>query len=1235
MKQMYSRICVLAIAVFSLSAIQISAQVSASITSSSPVLCNGGNDGSATAAPSGGTGPFTYAWAPGGGTNATANNLSAGSYSCTITDQFDMSTATATVTITEPFAITTSMSSVQSSCGNPNGSATVVASGGSPAYSYLWSPGNQTSATAIGLSAGSYTVTVTDVNACFQTATVNVTNVPGPTATISSFINTSCYGGNNGSATVIASGGSAPYLYSWSPTGGTGATANNLVAGCYTVMVTDANFCTAFATVCITQPGAINLNITSNNVSCFGNCDGSATCTIVSGGTPPFSYSWSPTGGPGATASGLCANTYTCSVTDMNGCFSQNSFAITQPPLLNQTYSSSNGCTPCTGTATVTPTGGTTPYAFTWSPNVSTTNSASSLCSGAYTVTTTDNHGCSRTSTITISNSTALSVTTSWNNAECNTPIGSLYCTPSGGSAPYTYSWTPGNYTTQNVNGVMPGTYTIVVTDACMNTATATVTVYNNPGPAPVIVSSTNPTCANTCNGMIQGSSSGGTGPYTYMWSPAFQTMPTATNLCPGTYTLTVTDAVGCSGTTTAILTANNVVNVSVTTNNSGCTACTGTANATATGGQGPLTYSWSNSATTQFINNLCVGNYTVTVTDSIGCTGTGIGSVGANTGFNATVSSTPAACWYTTGTGTVTMSGGLPPYTYLWTPTNQTTSTATNLPPGVYHIIVGDQSGCFASVFDTIQAPPAINSYVTNQSVNCGATAGMAIVHASGGVPPLSYQWSNSVANDTMTTLVGGNYTCTITDAHGCQNTAYTSLFSTCDDIVMGNVYTDPNLNCVFDAGDSHAQWTYVYATPGNYTTWTDANGNYVLHLPFTGTYTIHCNPYYGWMVGCPVSTTYTATFTNLGDTLYNYNFGMHPSPVQNIGVWLTSTAARPGFPMDYTISYYNNGTIAVNNVVLTFNHDPILSFVSASTAPTSYNNPTAVWNLGTLPAGAWSSITVHMNVPANAVLGNSLCANANIMPLAGESNTWDNYATDCRIIQGSFDPNEKSASAFSLDPVAGTIDQDDSLITYTIHFQNTGTDTAFNIVVIDTLSSNLDPLSIEPGPSSHVYTPELCNGVMKFNFYNIQLPDSNRNEPMSHGWFQYRAKMKQGLIPGDVINNTAGIYFDYNAPVITNTTSDTVIVNVTTGITEFHNDNFSLYPNPAKESVTIVLPASSAGKNSDLLLTDATGRIITQKTFSEQTTTIDLSSVASGIYFCTLRSDGKIIGVQKLIKE
>ncbi|MBI3510162.1 MAG: T9SS type A sorting domain-containing protein [Bacteroidetes bacterium] len=457
----------------------------ASLSSQTNVSCNGGSDGSATITAGGGS-SFTYSWAPSGGTAATASGLTAATYTCTVTNQCG-NTATQTVIITQPIAITSSISSQTNvTCnGGNDGSATVSASGGTGAFTYSWSPSGGSAATGTSLSAGTYTCTITDANGCTHTQTATITQPSGILSSISSQTDNTCFGGSSGSATVSASGGTGALTYSWSPSGGTASTASGLAAATYTCTITDASGCTHTQTVTITQPTIITTSVSSqSNVSCNGANDGSATIA-ASGGTPGYTYSWAPSGGSAASASGLSPGTYTVTVTDANGCVVTQTLTITEPAVL--VASTGGNATICAGsstTLTAGSSGGTAVVTFNWMPGSlsGSSVSVSPAATTTYTVTATDAHGCTSTATSTVTVNPLPTVTASASPASmCSGNSSTL--TSTGAT---TYSWNPGSMSgaSVSVSPVATTTYTVTGTDGngCVNTATVTVTINNCAG---------------------------------------------------------------------------------------------------------------------------------------------------------------------------------------------------------------------------------------------------------------------------------------------------------------------------------------------------------------------------------------------------------------------------------------------------------------------------------------------------------------------------------------------------------------------------------------------------------------------------------------------------------------------------------------------------------------------------------------------------------------------------------
>jgi hypothetical protein len=749
-------------------------------TSKTDVSCNGGSNGTATVSVSGATAPYSYSWAPSGGTAATATGLAPGTYTVTITDNNTCQT-TRSFTITQPTALTATISKTDVSCnGGSNGTASVAASGGTPAYTYSWSPSGGTAATATGLAAGTYTCTITDANACQITRSVTVGQPSAITASVSK-TDVSCNGGTNGTATVSGvTGGAAPYTYSWSPSGGTAAIATGLAAGSYTVTITDNNTCQTTRNVTITQPAPITASIGKTDVSCNGGTNGTATVSGVTGGSGSYSYSWSPSGGTAATATGLAAGTYTCTITDLvSTCQITRSVTVNQPTALSGTASktdvSCNGGS--NGTASVSVSGGTAPYSYSWAPSGGTAAIATGLAAGTYTVTITDNNNCQISRTVTVNQPAALGGTTSKTDVSCNGGTnGTATVNATGGTAPYSYSWAPSGGTAATATGLAAGTYTVTITDnnTCQTTRSVTIT---QPAAFSITTSKTDVSCNGGSNGTASVNVSGGTAPYTYSWAPSGGTAATAAGLAAGTYTVTITDNNACQTTRSFTITQPAALAATTSKTDVSCNGgANGTATVNATGGTAPYSYSWAPSGgTAASATGLAAGTYTVTITDNNACQITRSVTITQPAALAATTSKTDVSCnGGSNGTASVSVSGGTAPYTYSWAPSGGTSATATGLAAGTYTVTITDNKLCQTTRTITVNQPAALAVTTSKTDVSCnGGSNGSASVSVSGGTAPYTYSWAPSGGTAaTASGLAAGTYTVTITDNNSCQTT-------------------------------------------------------------------------------------------------------------------------------------------------------------------------------------------------------------------------------------------------------------------------------------------------------------------------------------------------------------------------------------------------------------------------------------------------------------------------------
>jgi len=533
--------------------------------------------------------------------------------------------------------ITVTTDSVNCFGGN-DGSAIISLIGGVPSFTITWNTiPIQTGNTATGLTAGAYTVDLTDGNGCDTTISFTIYEPPILTAIISDSTAVSCTGGSDGTATAFASGGTAPYTYLWDANAGnqTDSTAINLPVGTYNVVVTDYNGCTANAWVTITQPASfISLVITTTNVTCYGLSDGTATA-IPSGGTPPYTYLWTPTNQITSTAINLPPGTYSVMVTDTNGCIIQPGIIINEPlPLSATTAFTDVSCFGGNdGTATVTPSGGISPYTYLWdaSTGSQTTSTATGLIAGTFNVTITDTNGCTFDTLVIVSQPLSpISIATSVTNVSCfGGNDGTATVIPSGGMPPYTYLWdaNAGNQTTSTATGLIAGSYTVIVTDTKGCSDSSIVIITQPLAPLTLSITETAVTCFGGSDGTSIVTPSGGTSPYIYLWgaNAGNQTTSTATGLIAGNYLVTVTDTNGCFDTVSIVVTEPDIIIVVTTPDDTICPGGNAIVGATVNGGNGGYVYNWNQglpNSPTNNVNPIITTTYVVSIIDTFGCVG-------------------------------------------------------------------------------------------------------------------------------------------------------------------------------------------------------------------------------------------------------------------------------------------------------------------------------------------------------------------------------------------------------------------------------------------------------------------------------------------------------------------------------------------------------------------------------------------------------------------------------------
>jgi gliding motility-associated-like protein len=618
---------------------------------------------------------------------------------------------------------------------------------------------------------------------------------------------------DKGSATVTASGGTPPYTYLWSD-GTTTTSISNLAPGNYSCKVTDACKCTTSGNVTI-SPMNISFTITASvtNPLCYGGT-GSITTTVDPPGST-YTYKWNTNPiqtTPNVTA--LPPGDYTVEVTD-KGCTASKTITIKQPEkIVIDATTTPATCKAADGSATAQVKGGSGSYLYSWNTNpVQTGATAINLLPGAYIVTVTDANNCSETKTVTIEKKGSLIATVTGVDEKCGLRNGSVTISAVGG---ITYYWntSPPQLTSTAVD-LPAGTYIGTVEDAKGCSATSSVTIKNITTIA-VDVSGT-PALCKSATGTATAKPTIGEPPFTYLWNtkPA-QTTQTATNLAPGKYSCEVTDKTGCKINLEIEITP-IIKALTATTNavKSICTANNGTAEVTPTSGDAPYSYLWSTNETSQKITALPPGNYWVEFYDKNGCIGKFDVPVG-NTIDTLKIAPvvTNETCTNKNGKITTTISGGTMPYQFNWNGIKTPTQDLTNISAGDYALVVTDKYGCIGKSTSNVKNIVKIEVASTIVSDHCAQGIGSITLEPKSGQAPYTYLWNTKDTTKTLDSLKEGNYTATVKDALGCENTTLYSIANITDHfngLVLGNKYLQQDEESVLSV-DLPSDWKQLY---------------------------------------------------------------------------------------------------------------------------------------------------------------------------------------------------------------------------------------------------------------------------------------------------------------------------------------------------------------------------------------------------------------------------------------
>ena len=605
------------------------------------IQCQGASDADLRSAVTGGTAPYVYRWNT-GATTPTLTGVSAGTYTLNIEDAAGC-TAVNTIELADASGLNLTVAVTQPNCDGETGAATASADGGAGGYTYRWRETGETTAAVVGLSPGTYTVDVTDANGCttFTTATVTA---PAPLSGSLNVTQPRC-GEPDGVIEANVTGGVAPYSYRWTPAVATedgGRRAVDLAGGDYAVSVTDANGCVmADLTASLDRIDPLALALDADRLACNGATTADIR-TTVSGGSGTYRYNWDD-GTQTADRTALGAGTYVLTVTDAADatCTIERTVTIAEPEALTASIAVTQAiCFEDGGTLSANPAGGTAPYRYDWGTarqdnEQQTLNNAAA---GDYTLTVTDANGCTATERATVEPTTPLVVRADSTDVNCpGDDTGTATVTFTGGESAHSIVWNTGA-TTATITDLTAGTYTATVTDnrGCVRTASTTVGTRST-GPV-TTADIEQPRCNGVDDGRIELTTTGGIAPYTYVWDDDANAPRDRSGLAPGTYVVTVTDAVGCFREETYVIIAAEelVIRALPTTffpdyfHVSAYGATDGALLAEATGGSAPYTFVWTSveAGTTvtrngQTVDNLPGGDYSLTVTDANGCLAT------------------------------------------------------------------------------------------------------------------------------------------------------------------------------------------------------------------------------------------------------------------------------------------------------------------------------------------------------------------------------------------------------------------------------------------------------------------------------------------------------------------------------------------------------------------------------------------------------------------------------------
>lgn len=1222
--------------------------------------CSTNNDGALEVFVTGGIAPYSYAWSSGQNTSI-ASGLSEGNYTVTVTDANGCSRAF--TYLLQHLIPIFQWDVTPSGCNMTNGVIDVQLA--SPTASTQWSTGANTE-DLTNVPAGIYTLVVTEATTgCTREQAITIPESK-PYITSTSIMQANCSGQGAGLVGVVVAGGTPPYAYLWS-NGATTPEITNLFAGVYYLTITDAAGCVNdIYWANVTATGNTFLNASVQQPTC-NQADGSINLN-VSGGTMPYQFLWS-NGATTEDLTGIGTGTYTVTVTEGGGC--TQTLSKTLAPF---SVSPSSMLVNCLNNINLTLTGGTAPYTYLWS-NDETTQQLTGVAGGTYAVTVTDALGCEVVISATVSSPPVHSASIVLLTNPCS---GGLSAQMSGIQPNNTiFLWSTGS-TTRIISNIPPGEYTVTTTASSGCTATATITTMQELTNSLLVINTTATpvTCNGLNNGSIVASVTGFAPPFTYHWSNG-ATTPMIANLAAGNYTVTVTDANGCTLVKTqnmpqpaALIASWQVAQVN----------CNGTANVVlvTSGGTAPYAYIWSNGFTTSGLNGIASGSYILTITDANGCVFLTSEIIVLAPLLTASIQTLSTQCSSATLAGTANGSPG--PFTFNWIGPGGFISSSQNITvsiSGVYTLIVTNANGCTAMVSAQVDlVGNGSCGYISgkvarDESDNCLVDAGEPglagwLVRAESasdtfygvsnlqgdywiGVPTGNYTvvtlapnalWEICLPSPAVTVNIPGD-TLTGIDLpvkvqYQCPSLSVSLGSGLLRRCMSGTYYVNYCNEGTTDAIDPFILVTLdPFLTPGASThLYTDLGGG-VLQFNIGDLAVGQCG-YFSFNVQLSCAAVLGQTHCTEAHIYPDGN--CVPSNDSWSGASLRVTSQCNADSVHFTIK-----NIGVGDMIGTSNYIVVEDAVMLMSAPfqlaaddsTDIAVPAngSTWRVEVQQEPFHPGLSAPaLSVEACSAMGSFSTGFVTQFP-NNEQDPWIDI--DCKQNVGSWDPNDKQG--FPIGYGTAHYIRPGTELEYMIRFQNTGTDTAFTVRIADTLSSWLDVATIRPGAGSHPYKFNLTgSGFAEFLFENIMLPDSNVNQEASNGFVKFSIYPRADAPLETLIENTANIYFDSNDAVVTNTTRHRLGENfLTVGLWQPRRPAYQVLvsPNPFSETALLEVKGIASSAPLHLQVFDLQGKMVMEMTAPGPALTLKKGELPNGTFLFKIDQKGLLVGSGKLM--